>query len=327
MNFKRKDELLQQIVQRGFLCIFMFISINLCAQNHLKEIVTQITDSSQTESVKAKALYNWVTHHIVYDAKSFARNKVGYQTAERTFSRKKGLCYGYAKLYQKMCEMAGLECYVVLGYSKGYGYRDGSSFLRSNHAWNVVKVDTCWLMVDGTWGSGQIQSYSGLGDKVSGFFRRQTPLKTRMKFVSMPTDNYFGFSLSKIPISHHPVDPKWQFTEYPASIEKFTKDSSSAILRYCNYNQNITKIRGASEQVQRLEEGQNGLEHNLQNHFDLANAYLDYARSLAFNDSENADIQSIYHLYCMADSLISRHKNDLDSVFKYRQIELNKHLY
>lgn len=50
----------------------------------------------------------------------------------------KGVCETYAKTYQYLCRLNGLECQIVTGFNG------------ENHAWNVVKIDGNWYGVDCT---------------------------------------------------------------------------------------------------------------------------------------------------------------------------------
>jgi hypothetical protein len=52
---------------------------------------------------------------------------------------KKTRCLGYAETFKLLCNMAGLECEIVFGYTE-----DG------RHAWNIVKIDEQWFHVDAT---------------------------------------------------------------------------------------------------------------------------------------------------------------------------------
>ena len=49
-----------------------------------------------------------------------------------------GVCESYAKAYQYLCRINGLDCMVVTGFN------------RENHAWNLVRIDGKWYGVDCT---------------------------------------------------------------------------------------------------------------------------------------------------------------------------------
>lgn len=96
-------------------------------------------DMSQLE--KALAIHDFILRRMNYAYKSdgktpqsaiWAHNMVG--SAEK----KSGVCESYAKTYQYLCRLNGLECIVVTGYNG------------ENHAWNMVKISDKWYGVDCT---------------------------------------------------------------------------------------------------------------------------------------------------------------------------------
>jgi hypothetical protein len=66
-------------------------------------------------------------------------------------TRKKAVCDGYARLFKSLCNYAGIRCEVVSGLAKSSV--DGKL---EPHAWNVVRFDNKWHLVDPTWASGYV---------------------------------------------------------------------------------------------------------------------------------------------------------------------------
>lgn len=54
------------------------------------------------------------------------------------------VCNGYAQAFTAMAEAAGLEAVMVTG-------SDSAGDTGGNHAWNKVRIDGRWLLVDVTW--------------------------------------------------------------------------------------------------------------------------------------------------------------------------------
>ena len=69
---------------------------------------------------------------------------------QATLTRRKAFCQGYAELLQKMCQIAGVPCEVISGYGRGFGFPIGQAenVRQSNHAWNAVKIQEHWHLVD-----------------------------------------------------------------------------------------------------------------------------------------------------------------------------------
>ncbi|RYC65943.1 hypothetical protein CHU98_g258 [Xylaria longipes] len=75
----------------------------------------------------------------------------------------KAVCQGYAEVYQAIAQRAGLQCVVVGGHGKGYGYtpltRGQAPPPRdpTGHAWNAVCIDNGeWKLIDACWGAGSV---------------------------------------------------------------------------------------------------------------------------------------------------------------------------
>jgi transglutaminase/protease-like cytokinesis protein 3 len=72
----------------------------------------------------------------------------------------------------------------------------------TNHAWNAVKVDGRWQLVDCTWGAGVVEGHA--------YVRRFNPFY----FLTPP----LAFSWL-----HFPLDPRWQLRDPPLSLAEFEK--------------------------------------------------------------------------------------------------------
>lgn len=101
----------------------------------LKEInASQYT----TEYEKVKAVYDWITANIEYD---FSYKVSRWREA---LVQKKSVCQGYAELFDVLCDDIGIESMIVTGIADGLGGWGG-------HAWNIVKINKKWYLVDATW--------------------------------------------------------------------------------------------------------------------------------------------------------------------------------
>lgn len=103
------------------------------------------------------------------DVEGFFGGCIQRGTASDTIFSGKAVCEGYARVYEAIAKRAGLECIVVGGHGKGYGFtplKDGERpppRKASGHAWNAVKIDNgYWKLLDACWGAGSVcgQSYS-----------------------------------------------------------------------------------------------------------------------------------------------------------------------
>ncbi|KAK7755300.1 hypothetical protein SLS62_002806 [Diatrype stigma] len=112
---------------------------------------------------KARAIFVWCHHNIAYAVKEFLGKCVKRRSVEETIFEGLAVCQGYAEVFQAIANRAGLQCVVVGGHGKGYGYTPlapGQSPPPRNatgHAWNAVCIDNGeWKLIDACWGAGSI---------------------------------------------------------------------------------------------------------------------------------------------------------------------------
>jgi transglutaminase-like putative cysteine protease len=107
-----------------------------------------------TDEEKARAVFYWITHNIVYDCEGY-RNGNGIYEPGEVMQKKKAICAGYASLYKFFCQELGLTCEIINGFATGISVDTLSeNKINTNHAWNAVKVSGSWKLVDPTWGAG-----------------------------------------------------------------------------------------------------------------------------------------------------------------------------
>lgn len=112
---------------------------------------------------KARAIFTLAHHNIAYDVAAFFGNNVKYVDPKDTITTGLAVCGGYAGLYAEIALKAGLECVMVTGHGKGYGYTPLKPGDRippckpSGHAWNAVRIDGGeWKLLDACWGAGNV---------------------------------------------------------------------------------------------------------------------------------------------------------------------------
>jgi hypothetical protein len=187
-------------------------------------ICSDFTDKTQ----RARAIYAWIGRNIEYDVKALSKHKkkksfsyklisekqrkeakLQTKVASQTLRRKKAVCYGYSVLYKKLCDLCEIPCLVISGGSKTkYGQIGKPS--RSSHAWNSVKINDSWNLVDVTWAAGSVN-------------------KKTKKFIPDYSDTYFFLSPEKFFLKHFPKDTSWLLTN------KNKDDFVKLPLYYSNY--------------------------------------------------------------------------------------------
>lgn len=68
---------------------------------------------------------------------------------------------GYANVFKELCDQLKFPCEIVHGYVRGVGNKISSeeNVQEANHAWNIVKVEGNWYLVDCAWDAGQMEGY------------------------------------------------------------------------------------------------------------------------------------------------------------------------
>lgn len=179
--------------------------------NDLPALVKCLTGSLTDEEEKARALAYWITNNIAYDVKMLQGGSV--VPNKNILRNKRGVCSDYSKLYRSMCDLAGLECYLIDGYNKSRNYRPGRLPDKPNHAWNVVFIDGEPRLMDLTWASGVVDATKGKL-KYTPHFQEEMVLADPAIFAER----------------HLPADPRWQLTNTPVSLERFFANEDYAAM-------------------------------------------------------------------------------------------------
>lgn len=154
----------------------------------------------------AKFFYYWISLNIEYDHET-ADKKESETTQEEiiesenpviAFNNRKAVCIGYSNLYNLFMDNFEIDCKIITGYAKTLENltleieQDGEF----RHAWNVIKLDGSWKLVDTTWAK---------------------------QFEENISDYYFDTKPQRLILSHYPEETKWQLLEEQISIEDFNK--------------------------------------------------------------------------------------------------------
>ncbi|KAK4226363.1 hypothetical protein QBC38DRAFT_232515 [Podospora fimiseda] len=140
---------------------------SLPRSNTVNYLATNLCSQFSSPTDKARAIFAWCHHNIFYDVHSFFNKCIprGLTIEQQIFSGL-AVCEGYARIYEAIARTAGLECTLVSGHGKGFGYEPGispSSITdRENHAWNAVRIDNGeWKLIDACWGAGHLCTATG----------------------------------------------------------------------------------------------------------------------------------------------------------------------
>ena len=112
-------------------------------------ILPQLSLGGKTTYQKVQAIYNWITANVKYDYSHLSDPTYLTQyTAYAAAVQKKAVCQGYANLFYRLANDAGIDCRIITG--KAY---NGTQ--TEDHAWNIVRMeDEKYYCLDATWDAG-----------------------------------------------------------------------------------------------------------------------------------------------------------------------------
>lgn len=172
-------------------------------------IAIYLTQQFTDEFSKVRSIYTWIALNISYDPNSIVdiqdRNS---QTAKSVWDTRVAVCEGYANLFNEMCKVSGIESRIIKGYVKNFTDFD---FQFPNHAWNSVKIDGKWHLLDATWAS--VNNEGGL-------LARNELHKS---FARQKLDHFFLVNPNRMILTHLPEDPYWQLQDNYISMYLFLR--------------------------------------------------------------------------------------------------------
>ncbi len=168
----------------------------------IEELANLLAQNAHNELEKARIIYAWITQHISYDVTSFleAINNSDYPdvSPQKVLRDRTTICSGYSNLYFALASAMDLETVIIFGYAKGATTTETDDDI--NHAWNGVKIDGNWYLLDATWGSGSVIDE---------------------KFIPKYKPYYFATKPSEFIYTHFPIDRGWQLLKQTYSRGKF----------------------------------------------------------------------------------------------------------
>ena len=121
-----------------------------------KDILKSNTNNlSQKE--KCYVIFLWICENISYDTKLFFKGEKVGCTPEGLFKNGLTVCSGYARLYKDFSSYLDLEVECISCYAKGINYEPGQKLDKTNHEYNVIKLENEWYIIDSTWGAGYLE--------------------------------------------------------------------------------------------------------------------------------------------------------------------------
>ncbi len=189
--------------------------------NDINSLSNKVNTDFKTDKEKVRAYYTWIVNNIKYDVNgpnniiptsiivynsTYEYNSIKRQQnlkiIKKTLESKKTICKGFSLLFVELCKLSNIKAETILGISKSSANEIGVHNNIKNHAWNAVKIDGSWKLLDLTWSSGVINSETNSWEKKFNEYYFFTPPK---QFLN----------------SHYPEHYKWQLVEDKIDLKTF----------------------------------------------------------------------------------------------------------
>ncbi|MBO7244522.1 MAG: hypothetical protein J6V53_04485 [Alphaproteobacteria bacterium] len=234
-----------------FLCVAE-TNDHVSIDQSLQQLSLDLTKGIQTPLKKAEKIAVFIAEHYERDGfkkkekdNAAKKNKTYTASYENNMQQTKvGDSYDFADLYQQMCSAIGLEVIIIEGYagkniesfsvkrkeqkaikqaSQMLSGRPDSSLERYKSAWNAVKIDDKWILVDTYWMiKGEKYAYKNIqSEKRMKRVLEQNKTKKLSKKNSSLDMDFFNAKPKNMIKTHYPFDESYQFLKKPYSFNKF----------------------------------------------------------------------------------------------------------
>jgi transglutaminase-like putative cysteine protease len=178
------------------------------AEQSIDSLAAYLTQTAHTDIEKTRSIYRWVAGRIRWGPEDGVNPGQPMDARpEAVLSRRTAECLGYARLFEALARKTGLEVTSIQGYVRtdaATADEYAASPARFNHWWNAVKLDGKWKLIDCGW------SVRGQDGTTAGSAQGLVHLES----------HYFLCPPEQLIFTHYPLDPKWQLTDSPLSLDE-----------------------------------------------------------------------------------------------------------
>lgn len=180
------------------------LSAPAAAAGSVHKLARYLVRPARNERERARAIFRWICANVDYNVAGYETGHFGAEDPLSVMRTHEAVCEGFSNLFQALAEAAGLQAVTIHGYAKGLGYEAGDDFHGpTNHAWNAVRIDGAWRLVDCTWGAGAVNDQGK-------YERRFEP----WYFLTPPEQFLY---------THWPKESRWQLVKHPISLARFQR--------------------------------------------------------------------------------------------------------
>lgn len=188
--------------------------------SRVEDLANKIENDFTSDIDKVRAAFFWLTKNIRYNLQEYYNPRqrkyrfryaseeekaqklqaIKDQLVNNAFRTKMGVCEEYAQSFKKICDLLNIESEVIKGNVRSNSNEIGKIENSTNHAWNAVKINGDWIILDATWAAGY--EYNG-------------------KWIRKFNNYFFNMPKEKIFKTHFPEDNLWVLRFGRMSIQEF----------------------------------------------------------------------------------------------------------
>lgn len=154
-SIRLATEMFEDAIEKNKVLPFLFPIASLDGYKEIKEFTLALTKDCDTETEKARVIFDWVCYNIKYDINALSFS------CDQVFEYKKAVCAGYAFIMHDMLAAVGIMSVYVHGLTNFFNmdftsanfFSEEGYTMDQQHAWSIAYIDKKAVAFDATWGA------------------------------------------------------------------------------------------------------------------------------------------------------------------------------
>lgn len=204
--------------QEDFARVDAVIQLYPAQAQSAEQLAAFINRDFSSEADKLRAIYGWIINNIAYDPAEYKaldysfttvaernkkQEKFREQLITRVLEKRIAVCEGYSYLFERLCELTGVQSYLVRGDSKA-SLDDIARSFDVNHMWNIAYISGQAYLFDPTWGAGRYTDRF-IKDPTYRFFKADPQHFSYSHFPQLQEDQLLQFPLDRAVFERMPI--------------------------------------------------------------------------------------------------------------------------
>lgn len=189
--------------------------------------------NGQNDEEKVWMFYGYLGTYFKYDKERMSDLKAPFYNPELTAKKSKGVCRDFARVFEYLCVKSTIPCFSISGKTKMSVFEFiGRKFQRvstkTNHQWNIVRVEGSWILMDPTWTHIESKTKTAIPDPKN---------KTSQTFSLISVSRrYYNPTPEFMAKTHAPIHPAFSLFSSVPTFKTIRKDQKKQKTYLDNYN-------------------------------------------------------------------------------------------